>query len=56
MFIYPLTEQTIKYNLDSELEDVLASVENLLSSYQCDHAIMVGDMNMDYKRSVVLMK
>ena len=47
---FPPDPKTTKYNLDSELEDLLLTIENLVASHQCRHVVMVGDMNTDYRR------
>ena len=47
---FPPDPKTRSYNLDAELEEMIVAVENLVTSHQCRHIIMVGDMNTDYKR------
>ncbi len=47
---FPPDPKTTKYNSDSELEDLLLTIENLVASHHCRHVVMVGDMNTDYER------
>ena len=47
---FPPDPKTKNYNLDPDLEDVLATVENLVESHHCNNVIIVGDLNTDYKR------
>ena len=47
---FPPDPKTVCYNLDSELENVLVAVENLVASHQCRNVVMIGDMNTDYNR------
>ena len=47
---FPPDPKTAGYNLDSELENVLLAVENLVASHQCRNVVMVGDMNTEYNR------
>ena len=48
---FPQDPKTKKYSLDSDLEDVLVSIENLIESHHCSNLIIVGDLNTDYKRN-----
>ena len=36
--------------MDTEMENVLAEIENLVGIHQCNNVIIVRDINMDYKR------
>ncbi len=47
---FPKDPKTKKYHLDSDLEDVLIAIENLIGSHQCDNIVIAGDLNTDYKR------
>ena len=47
---FPPDPKTKSYVLDSELENVIGAVENVIESHQCRHLVMVGDMNTEYKR------
>ena len=47
---FPQDPKTKVYNLDSDFEDVLATLESLTDNYQCNNVLIVGDLNADYKR------
>ena len=47
---FPSDPKTKLYNQDEELENVMATIENLIETYGCNNVIIVGDMNTDYKR------
>ena len=47
---FPSDPKTMRYNQDTEMEDVLASIENMIETHQCNNVIIVGDLNTDYKR------
>ena len=47
---FPSDPKTTSYNADSELEDTLIGIENLIDNHQCNNVIIVGDMNTDFKR------
>ena len=42
--------KTKTYGGDEALENVLASIENLIQSHACNNVIIVGDMNTEMKR------
>ena len=49
--VYFLSDpKTAAYNTDSELEDILIAINNLIHNHQCNKVVMIGDMNTDYKR------
>ena len=48
---FPPDPKTGIYENDSELEDVLAAIENLVEAHQCNCMVLVGDLNCDYFRS-----
>ena len=47
---FPSDPKTITYNHDEDLENVLAAIENLIETQQCNSVLIVGDLNADYKR------
>ena len=47
---FPQDLKTVTYELDSDLEDTLAVIENMLDSYQCKTVLIVGDLNTDFIR------
>ena len=38
--------KTIECHVNTDLEDVLAVIENLVDSYHCDDIIIAGDLNI----------
>ena len=48
---FPPDPKTKAYQQDTDLEDVLASIENLIVTHQCRNVVIVGDLNTDYKRN-----
>jgi hypothetical protein len=42
--------KTTAYIVDSELEDTLIEIENIIEKHQCNSVIIAGDMNTDFKR------
>ena len=49
-FYFQKDPKTVEYHIDPDLEDVLAIIENVIGTYQCDDVILVGDLNIDFKR------
>ena len=47
---FPPDPKTTEYNTDHDLEDVLATIENLVNAHQCNDVLIVGDLNCDYAR------
>ena len=47
---FPPDPKTKAYSMNSDLEDVLATIENLIDSQNCNDVIIVGDLNCDIKR------
>ena len=47
---FPADPKTKTYGGDEALENVLASIENLIQSHACNNVIIVGDMNTEMKR------
>ena len=45
---FPQDPKTVTYELDSDLEDVLAVIENTIDSYRCKNVLIVGDFNADF--------
>ena len=48
---FPPDPKTITYELDSDMEDVHAAIENMMDSYQCNNVLIVGDLNTDFIRN-----
>ena len=44
---FPQDPETVTYELDSDMEDALAVIENMMDSYQCNNVLIVGDLNTD---------
>ena len=47
---FPPDPKTTEYNVDSDLEDVLATIKNLVDAHHCKDVLIVGDLNCDYSR------
>ena len=47
---FPPDPKTTEYKIDPDLEDVLATIENLVKAHQCNDLLLVGDLNCDYAR------
>ena len=47
---FPTDPRTARYQVDSELEDVLAAIENVIDTYQCNNVMIAGDLNTDFLR------
>ena len=47
---FPQDPKTVTYELDSDMEDALAVIENMMDSYQCNNVLIVGDLNTDFIR------
>ena len=47
---FPQDPKTVTYELDSDMEDALAVIENMMDLYQCNNALIVGDLNTDFIR------
>ena len=47
---FPADPKTKTYGGDEALENVLASIENMIQTYACNNVVIVGDMNTDMKR------
>lgn len=47
---FPLDPKKESYDYDPDLEDVLATIENLVDAHQCNCVVVVGDLNCDYRR------
>ena len=47
---FPPDPKTKAYSMNSDLEDVLATIENLIDSQNCNDVVIVGDLNCDIKR------
>ena len=47
---FPQDPKTKMYNLDADLEDVLATIETVIQSHQCNSIVITGDLNTDYRR------
>ena len=45
---FPQDPKTVTYELDSDLEDALTVIENMIDSYQCKNVLIVGDLNTDF--------
>ena len=39
------------FKVNADLEDVLASIENLIETHQCGQVVIVRDLNTDDKRN-----
>ena len=48
---FPPDPKTVIYGLESDMEDVLAVIENMMDSYQCNNVLIVGDLNTDFIRN-----
>ena len=46
---FPQDPKTQNYNFDSDFEEVLADIDNLIQS-NCCNVVVAGDHNTDYKR------
>ena len=47
---FPPDPRSANYHLDSELEDLLVVIENLVEKHNCRNVLITGDMNTDFKR------
>ena len=47
---FPADPKTRTYQLEPDLEDMLASITTLIDNYHCNNVIITGDFNMDKKR------
>ena len=47
---FPQDPKTVTYELDSDMEDALAVIENMMDSCQCNNVLIVGDLNTDFLR------
>ena len=47
---FPPDPKTKTYNYDADMEDMLATMDNLIDIHQCNNVVIVGDLNADYKR------
>ena len=47
---FPPDPKATKYTNDPDLEDVLATIENLVEAHHCNDVIMIGDLNCDNSR------
>ena len=47
---FPQDPKTIEYHVDSNLEDILAAIGNLIGTCACDDVIIAGDLNIDFNR------
>ena len=47
---FPPDPKCKTYSFDTGMEEMLATIDNLIDSYQCSNVVMVGDFNTDYKR------
>ena len=48
---FPQDPKTVTYELDSDMEDALVVIENMMDSYQCNNILIVGDLNTDFIRN-----
>ena len=48
---FPQDPKTVTYELDSDMEEALAVIENMMDSYQCNNVLIVGDLNTDFIRN-----
>ena len=48
---FPRDPKTIEYSVDTEFEDVLATIENLVDAHHCNDVLILGDLNCDYSRN-----
>ena len=48
---FPQDPKTVTYELDSDMEDGLAVIGNMMDSYQCNNVLIVGDLNTDFIRN-----
>ena len=46
---FPADPKTKTYNQDEDLENVLASIENMIQTHGCNNVVIAGDMNTDKK-------
>jgi hypothetical protein len=47
---FPPDPKCKTYSFDTGMEEMLATIDNLIDSNQCSNVVMVGDFNTDYKR------
>ena len=47
---FPADPKTKAYNQDEDLENVLASIENMIQIHGCKNVLITGDMNTDKRR------
>ena len=47
---FPTDPKTKTYHHDDEVEDLLAAIENTIEVNHCDSVVIIGDINMDFKR------
>ena len=47
---FPKDPKTVEYHDNQDLEDVLAVIENIIETYQCENVLIAGDLNIDFKR------
>ena len=48
---FPQDPKTVTYELDSDMEDALAVIENMMDSYQCNNVLINGNLNTDFIRN-----
>ena len=47
---FPSDPKTKMYQIDSDLEDVFASIENVIERHPCNSVVIAGDLNTDFQR------
>ena len=49
---FPQDPKTSTDKHDTDLEEILANIENLIENYQCTRVVIAGDFNTDFKRKM----
>ena len=53
---FPQDPKSIEYHVDSNFEDILAAIGNLIGTCACDDVIIAGDLNIDLTGKMVMQK